>query len=196
MLKNKKTIWLRSVTSFCLMLAILASTSMVALAIGDNKSMAGVIIVNGENTTSSDSFVTLNGERAFSGRTFFSSGVISTSEKAAATIKLGKLGYINLTPNSVLSLSITENNISGELTAGNVEVFNNEGVTVNIKNAITNTAVVPGQQTQTTTDDDDDDDNSYVAPLIVFAGIVAVAVIVVLRNKDDDDDRRIVSPVR
>jgi hypothetical protein len=104
------------------------------------------------------------------------------------------LGSINLTPNSVLSLSFSENNISGELSAGNAEVFNNEGVTVNIKNTITNAAVVPNQQT--TTDDDDDDDNSPVGPLLVFAGIVAVAVVVVLRNKDDDDDRRIVSPVR
>ncbi len=196
MFKNKKAVWLRSATSFCLMLALLASSSIVALAAGDNKSMAGVIIVNGENTISNDSFVTLNGERAFSGRTFFSSGVISTSEKVAATIKLGKLGYINLTPNSVLSLNISENNISGELSAGNADVFNNEGVTVNIKNTITNTAVVPGQQTQTTTTDDDDDHNSYVAPLILFGGIVAVAVIVVLRNKDDKDDNRIVSPVR
>ncbi len=172
MLKNKKAVWLRSVTSFCLMLALLASTSMVALAVGENKSMAGVIIVNGENTISNDSFVTLNGERAFSGRTFFSSGVISTSEKAAATIKLGK-----------------------ELSAGNAEVFNNEGVTVNVKNTTTNAAVIPSQQTQTT-DDDDDDNNSALGPLLVFAGIVAVAVVVVLRNNDDDDDRRIVSPVR
>ncbi|MGI8848937.1 MAG: hypothetical protein ACR2HT_02080, partial [Pyrinomonadaceae bacterium] len=171
------------------------TSSMVALAGAEAKPMAGVIIVAGQNMVSNDSFVTLNGERAFSGRTFFSSGVISTSEKATATIKLGKLGYINLTPNSVLNLSFSENNISGELSAGNAEVFNNEGVTVNIKNSITNAAVVPSQQTQTT-DDDDDDDNSPVGPLLIFAGIVAVAVIVVLRNKDDDDDRRIVSPVR
>jgi len=195
MLKNNKTVWLHSITSFCLMLAVFVSSSMVALAGAENKPMAGVIIVSGQNTISNDSFVTLNGERAFSGRTFFSSGVISTSEKASATIKLGKLGSINLTPNSVLSLSFSENNISGELSAGNAEVFNNEGVTVNIKNTITNAAVVPNQQT-TTDDDDDDDDNSPVGPLLVFAGIVAVAVIVVLRNKDDDDDTRIVSPRR
>lgn len=195
MLKNKKAVWLRSITSFCLMFALLVTSSMIALAGAENKPMAGVIIVTGQNTISNDSFVTLNGERAFSGRTFFSSGVISTSEKAAATIKLGKLGSINLTPNSVLSLSFSENNISGELSAGNAEVFNNEGVTVNIKNTITNAALIPSQQTQTT-DDDDDDDNSALGPLLVFAGIVAVAVVVVLRNKDDDDDRRIVSPVR
>jgi len=194
MLKNNKAVWIRSVTSLCLMLALFVSSSMVALAGAESKPMAGVIIVSGQNTISNDSFVTLNGERAFSGRTFFSSGIISTSEKATATIKLGKLGSINLTPNSVLSLSFSENNISGELSAGNAEVFNNEGVTVNIKNTITNAAVVPNQQT--TTDDDDDDDNSPVGPLLVFAGIVAVAVIIVLRNKDDDDDRRIVSPVR
>lgn len=195
MLKNKKAVWLRSITSFCLMLALLVTSSMVALAGAEAKPMAGVIIVAGQNTISNDSYVTLNGERAFSGRTFFSSGVISTSEKAAATIKLGKLGSINLTPNSVLSLSFSENNISGELSAGNAEVFNNEGVTVNIKNTITNAAVVPNQQT-TTDDDDDDDDNSPLGPLLVFAGIVAVAVVVVLRNKDDDDDVRIVSPRR
>ena len=134
MKKNKTADWISNVAAFCLMVTVFVSTSMIALAKPGN-SLAGEIIVSGHNTNGSEPAVMLNGERVSSGRTFFESGVISTSETASATIKLGKLGYINLAPNSSLSLTFSENNISGTVLNGDVKVFNNEGVTVNIENA-------------------------------------------------------------
>lgn len=132
-MKKNKTIRHRNIIAFCLTIAVFVSTSMVALGAPEKKSLMGELIVSGPSSNGEQVFATLNGERAFSGRTFFSSGTISTSEETTTTIKLGKLGFINLSPNSNLSLSFTENSISGTLSAGQINVFNNEGVEVNIK---------------------------------------------------------------
>ena len=183
-MKNKMLV-LRSIT-FCLMLSIFISSSMFALAKSENKSLAGEITISGQNFNGGESSVTLNGENVFSGRTFFSSGVIATNN-AAATVRLGKLGYLNLTPNSVLSLNFSENNISGLLSAGEVEVFNTEGVKVNIEK-LENASVVNGNR-QTTTSPK----NKYLIPLLVAAGVVATIAIIVLASGDDDN---VISPIR
>jgi hypothetical protein len=133
-MKNNDAVWLRSVVAFCLTLAIFVSSSMVALAAPEKTALMGEISVSGQNVSGEDSFAILNGERAFSGHTFFSNGTISTLENAS-TVKLGKLGFINLSPYTDLSLSFNENSISGNLTAGQIKVFNNEGVDVNIQTA-------------------------------------------------------------
>jgi hypothetical protein len=139
----------------------------------------------------------LNGENAFTGRTFFSNGTITTSEAVTSTVKLGKLGYVTLSPNTTLTLSFDEKTISGTLSAGNAQVFNAEGVNVNIqKLGNATTSVAPMNQTQDDTDDDEGFfGGSAVGPVLVFAGIVAVAVILVVTNDDDDDDL-VISPVR
>jgi len=169
------------------MVTVFVSTSMIALA-NPGTSLAGEIIVSGHNINGVEPSVMLNGERAFSGRTFFNAGEITTSENATATVKLGKLGYLNLAPNSVISLSFNENTISGRLTAGDVQVFNNEGVAVNIENALTNLPVKSAQD-----DDDDDDDDGVLIPILIFAGVVGAAVAFVVTNDSDDT---VVSPAR
>ncbi len=171
---------------FCLMLSISINSSMFALAKSESKSLAGEITISGHNFNGGESSVTLNGENVFSGRTFFSSGIIATNN-TAATVRLGKLGYLNLTPNSVLSLNFSENNISGLLSAGEVEVFNTEGVKVNIEKS-ENASVVNGNR-QTTAGST----NKYVIPLLIVAGVVSIIAIIALTSGDDDD---VVSPVR
>jgi len=187
MKKNNRAAGLRNVVAFCLMVTVFVSTSMIAFA-KPGTSPAGEIIVSGHNTNGVEPTVMLNGERAYSGRTFFNAGEITTSENATATVKLGKLGYLNLAPNSVLTLDFTENTISGRLTAGDVKVFNSEGVAVNIENALTNLPVKPAQ------DDDDDDDDDMWIPILIFGGIVGAAVVYVVTNSGDDGS--VVSPAR
>lgn len=133
MKENSIILCFRNFTACCLMLAVFVASSMVAFAMPDNKSATGELIVSGHNSGGGAPFVMLNGERAFSGRTFFSSGTIATSESNNATVKLGKLGYINVAPNSVFSLSFGENTISGNLTAGQIKIFSSEGVEVKIQ---------------------------------------------------------------
>jgi hypothetical protein len=186
-MKNYRNLWLRNVVAFCLITAVFFSSTLTAFAKTGNTSLAGELIISGHNLNNSESSVKLDGENALSGRTVFSGSVITT-ENATATVRLGKLGYLNLSPNSVLNLSFDENSISGTLSAGEVEVFNSENVKVNIEK--TGNAKVKSAQD----DDDDDDDNSPVIPLLIFAGIVTGVVIYVITKGDDDND--VVSPVR
>jgi len=188
------TNWLRSITAACLALVIFTTSSMIALAATENKSLTGEITVSGQNANGNAPFVLLNGEQAITGRTFFSSGTIATPEAVTSTVKLGKLGYVVLSPNTTLTLNFDEKTISGTLSAGRAEVFNAEGVEVKIQNlGNATTSVVPASKAR---QDDDDDDNSPVGPLILFGGIVAAAVILVVLNNNDDDDDFVVSRVR
>ena len=210
----KKTNWVRNFTSFFSMLAILTATSAVALAFSDKTK--GEIIVSG-NSDGNGSYVILDGEKAYNGRTFISSGVVKTEEKGA-TIKLKGLGLVKLAPNSTLNLSVSDNSISGTLADGKVKVLNNKGVNVNIDTAdskisndgtqknvfdvdlSTGTTVAnseigtvllnTGENTTAVTpqDDDDDDDDENIVPLVLlFSGIVAVAAIYAFTRGDDDD---------
>lgn len=133
MKENNKIVCFRSFVASCLMFAVFAASSMVVFAMPDSKSAAGELIVSGRNTGAGAPFAMLNGERAFSGRTFFSSSTIATSEDNDATVKLGKLGSIDLAPNSILSLNFGDNKISGNLIAGQIKVFSSEGVDVKIQ---------------------------------------------------------------
>ena len=180
---------LRNVAAFCMIVAIVMSSTVLTFAkTGSN--LAGELIISGHALNSFEPTVMLNGENVMSGRTIFSGSQITTSENSA-TVKLGKLGYLTLSPNSALSLNFDENNINGTLSAGDVQVFNNQGVNVNIER--TGNAVKTGQ---TQTDDDDDDDNSPVVPFLIFAGIVTGTVVYIVTSGDDADKVSFVSPIR
>lgn len=208
MRKNFCTLWIRNFTAACLAMVIFTTSSMIALAATpENKSLMGEITVSGQTINGNAPSVMLNGEPVMTGRTFFSAGTIATPENINSTVRIGKLGYVTLTPNTNLNLSFNENTISGTLSAGQIKVSNAEGVNVSIQ---TNAGLVTNESTLASNftvnaekaarqDDDDDDDadgNSAAGPLLVFGGIVAAAVILVLLNRDDDDDNRPVSPVR
>lgn len=217
----------RSFAAFCLLFSLVSATSSVAaFASSENKSLTGEISVSGPNISGEEAFVMLNGERAFSGRTFFSSSTIATTESASAGIKLGKVGFITLSPNSVLNLNFSQNSITGNLSSGQIKVFNNEGVEVKIQtpdglvgneanktgnfsiDITTGTTNVSAENGSIFFNDgkgsvavkaaqnDDDDNNSPVVPLIIFAGIVTAAVVYVLIKDNDTDDDPVISPVR
>lgn len=135
MIGNNKTVCFRNIIACCLMFSVFATSSMVAFAMPDKNSVTGELIVSGNDASGNTPFAMLNGERAFSGRTIFSSSTVATSENNNATVKLSKLGSIYLAPNSILSLSFGENKISGNLIAGQIKVFSSQGVEVKIQTA-------------------------------------------------------------
>lgn len=206
--RNFYAVLLRNITAACLALVILTTSSMIALAGTDNKSLMGEITVSGQTTSTGAASVMLNGESAFTGRTFFSSGTIVTPENVNSTVSLGKLGSISLSPNTTLSLNFTDKTISGTLSAGEIRVSNAEGVAVKIQtNAglVTNesnlakTYTVNAESAARQDDDATKDGNSPVGPIIVFGGIVAAAVIFVLvhnRDKDNGAGDVSISPIR
>ena len=146
---------------------LLATTSMVALAAPGNQ-LSGEIIISGAMVDGSKPSVTVNGENAVSGRTFFSGAVIETPANSTATLNLGKLGQIFVSPNSTLSLTLTENNIGGKLTSGDIQVFNNDGVAINIEKIENGeSSVVPSARK----DDDDDDKAKKIVPIVLLVGV-------------------------
>jgi hypothetical protein len=205
----------------CLAFAVLFSSSTIVLAASGTKSMAAEIVVSGYNGGGENSSVLLNGEPVSSGRTFYTSGSISTAQ-ASATINLGKLGRVSIQPGSKLDLTFSENSISGNLSAGSIEVLNNAGVAVNINtpdNMVTNDSTkansIAVDVTSGTTRASalngsaftkdgaaaaDDANNkkkkggAFWLP-VIFAAAVATAVIIVVTTSGDDD-LNVVSPVR
>jgi len=171
---NTKTL-IRKALSMCLIVAIYATYSMTALA--SSEKIAGELLISGKNTS-----VTVNGETAQSGRSIFSASTITTPENANAIINLGKLGKIELAPNTTLTLTFNEKNISGNLLNGKVTVLGTSDV-VSINTAEGKTVKLSAGESTVAgkaQDDDDDDDGGGAAWWIwaaVFGGAVAGIVI-------------------
>jgi hypothetical protein len=166
-------VWIRKALSLCLTVAILATYSMVALA-GTEK-IAGELLVSG-----SANGVTINGEAAQSGRSVFTSSTIATPQNASAVINLGKIGKIELAPNTILALSFDDKNISGNLVAGRVTVLSASD-TVNVKTQDGRLLQLGiGESAATAAQDDDDDDDGgpgWWVWALVFGGAIAGVVI-------------------
>lgn len=151
-------LWVRKALSSCLMVAVIATYSMVVLAVPGK--VAGDLTVIGKGANSSAASVLINGESAKSGRSVFTSSTIATPADSSAVISLGKLGKIQVAPNSTFTLNF-ENAITGTLTSGKVTVLTSaDTVAVTTANGVVNLAggeavTAAGSKAQ---DDDDDDD--------------------------------------
>lgn len=175
-------VWIRKALSMCMMVAVTATYSMVALA--NTGKLAGEILVSGKNINGEAPFVKVNGEDAKSGRSIFTSSTIVTPENANAVINLGKAGKIELAPNTTLALNFDEKSISVDLSAGKITVLGAsesvnvktlEGKTLQLNAGETATAAGKSQQ-----DDDDDDDKggaAWVPYVLIFGGAIAGVVI-------------------
>jgi hypothetical protein len=106
--------------------AVFSIYSMVVLAApGQHQSKAsGEISVVGD--------VNVDGSKVISGSTIFSDSTISTGQASNATISLGKLGRIELSPNSSLKLSFNETSVTGQLDSGRVSLSTAAGTSANI----------------------------------------------------------------
>ena len=109
--------WSRKAIAFCLTVAILSVYSMVVLATPTG--ISGELSATGQ--------VTVNGQTTVSGTTIFTDSVITTGDNSSATVSLGKLGRVELLPNSSFKLSFNEMGISGTLSAGRLRVSNMNG---------------------------------------------------------------------
>lgn len=76
--------------------------------------------------------VTVDGQKVTSGGTFFSDSTIVTAADSRVVLSLGRLGRIELLPNSSLSLTLADNGISGTMNSGRSRVSTPAGVAVNI----------------------------------------------------------------
>lgn len=119
--------WSRTPITLALAFAILCTYSMVALAAPQGQAgPTGDLSVVGE--------VSVNGTNAISGATVFSDSTITTGQNSSAVVSLGKLGRVELLPNSSIKLSFNDAGISGMLNAGRVRLSTSSGI-----NAVVNT---------------------------------------------------------
>ncbi len=127
---TKKTLN-RKLIALCLSIAVLSVYSMVVLAVPGQITPTGELTVSGQ--------VSVNGQTAISGATIFSDSTIVTGEGSSALVSLGKLGRVELLPNTTLKISFNEGGLSGELSAGKISVRNSVGKTsvINTKDGAT-----------------------------------------------------------
>ncbi|MEP6920458.1 MAG: FecR domain-containing protein [bacterium] len=118
------TTWSRKSLAVCLSVVVLSVYSMVALAAPGAKIASGELSISGQ--------VTVNGQSVISGGTLFSDSVIVTADHSSAFVSLNKMGRVELAPNSSLTLSFTENSITGMLDKGVAHVSTLAGASVNI----------------------------------------------------------------
>lgn len=195
-------LWIRKALSMCLVVAVIASYSAAALA--NTGKIAGELLVTGKSLNGETPFVKVNGETAQSGRSVFSSSTIVTPENANAIINVGKLGKIEVAPNSTLTLSFDEKGISGDLSQGRLTVLSaSEAVSVKTANGILklNAGEVATANGKARQDDDDDNDGgaAWLPWALIFGGAVAgivVAAVVADNETQLGGGTTVVSPNR
>jgi hypothetical protein len=100
---------------------------MVGLAQTGQTGPTGDLSVVGE--------VSVNGTSAISGATVFSDSTVTTGQNSSAVVSLGKLGRVEVLPNSSLKLSFNDTGVNAMLDSGRVRVSSSSGIaaTVNTK---------------------------------------------------------------
>ena len=143
--------------SFCLLVAMTATYSMVALAGGDR--LAGEIVVSGTAVDGNAPVVYVNGEQVMSGRSIFTASSITTTKTSSATVKIGSLGTLRIAPDTSLTVSFDSNGIKSDLSKGKVTVLAaSNAVNVALPNGSVK-ELTTGKSASTAPQSDDDDDN-------------------------------------
>lgn len=195
--------WIQKALSTCLAAAVIATSSMVTLA--NTEKVAGELLISGVNANGETPFVKVNGEAAQTGRSIFSSSTIATPENAGAIINLGKVGKIELAPNTNLTLSFSEKGINGSLLTGRVTVLNaSENVAVKTIDGTTLNLAAGESATANNGKAQDDDavsdgGSTWVIWALVLGG--AAAGIIIAATSDNNrvalgGNTTVVSPTR
>jgi hypothetical protein len=180
------TLWIRRALSMCLMVAMLATYSMVALAASDR--VAGELTVTGNGMNGEAPSVTVNGEAAKSGRSIFTSSVIATPANAGAVINLGKNGIIELAPGTTFTVSFDDKSVSGDLASGKLTVLGTSS-SVNVKTSTGLVKLTSGESVNASGKKDDDDDDhaggaAWWVWAIIFGG-AAAGILIAAVNADN-----------
>src|SRR5689334_14728906 len=121
----RKPTMFRKALAIAVMVTVGSFYSLVTTsALAQSAKAAGELSVSGS--------VTINGTSAISGATVFSDSKVKTARNGAATINLGKLGRVQLGPESEMTLSFTDGKIGGNLSSGRAVVTAPAGVAIGV----------------------------------------------------------------
>jgi hypothetical protein len=191
-------LWIRKALSMCLVVATMATYSMVTLA--NSEKIAGELTISSKNALA----VKVNGEVAQNGRSIFSSSTIATPENTSAVINLGKAGKVELAPNTVLTISFNNNGISGNLNTGQITVLNaSQSVNVTTPNGTLVKLNAGETATANGRAQDDDDTSGGGSAWLVWALVLGGAAAGIIIAATTDNNRvslgggtTVVSPTR
>jgi hypothetical protein len=125
---SRKPTTIRKSLSVALMMTVSCFYSLVSTsALAQTAARSGELVVAGS--------VMINGTQAISGATVFSESKIKTARSSGATINLGKIGRIQLGPESEMTLRFADGTIGGNLMAGRAVVSAPVGVAVSVATA-------------------------------------------------------------
>jgi hypothetical protein len=152
---------------------------MVSLAAPDR--IAGELTVTNIGTGEAAAPVTVNGEEARTGRSIFSSSLITTPSNAGAVINIGKTGIIELAPNTAFTIAFDEKSVNGDLSSGWVTVLSSSGE-VSVRTANGDVVKVNAGESVNANGKKDDPDDTHGGAAwwlwaIVFGGAAAVILI-------------------
>jgi hypothetical protein len=143
---SKKTAVIRKALSVILMVTVGSSYClMTSTAFAQvSPKLAGQLSTRGQ--------VTLNGISTTSGATIFGGNQIKTGANGSATISLGKMGQVDLEPDSELTLRLEAGVIGGHLRSGRATISAPVGIAVNLATT-DGVAVADGRQASVLTVD-------------------------------------------
>ncbi len=119
--------------------------------------------------------VKVNGEAVQSGRILFSGSVIATDSNSGAVVSIKGAGKLELSPNTFMSLSFNENEVSADLSTGKITVLEGNA-SVRTLNGLARLSAgesVTAQQQQ-----DDDDDGGFLIWVLLLGGAAAAIIAV------------------
>ena len=106
-------------------LFVLAVSAMVVVGNNSQATRAGagkLLQIDGQ--------VNVNGTAAISGATVFSDSTVTTAARSSAVVSLGKLGRVEVLPDSSMKLSFSDENVAvGMLDQGRVRISSSSNVT-------------------------------------------------------------------
>ncbi len=129
-----KTCFRKLIASLTAVAVFCVSSSLV---LAQTKDVAGEITVSGQ--------VTVNGQNAVSNATIVSGATVVTGANSNAVISLGKVGRIEVMPDSNIVLNFSDNSIVAVLSSGKAKIASAAGVASTVT---TKDATVIGDQAQ------------------------------------------------
>lgn len=122
---------IQKLVSTALIAAILLISTQFSAA--QNRGVMGELTVtNNTGGVAGEGFVTVDGQRAVTGRTIMSPADIVTPAQAGATIWLAPAGSISIEPNTRVSLSFVNSSIAGDLTEGEITIETAPETAINV----------------------------------------------------------------
>ncbi|HVF49824.1 MAG TPA: hypothetical protein VNA19_07050 [Pyrinomonadaceae bacterium] len=125
----------------CLVVALVSTYSMVGLAAPSAvapQSPSGELLVTGQ--------VSVNGQNAVTGLTIFTDSTVTTARGSSAVVSLGKLGRVEVLPESSVKLTFTDNTLTGMLDAGRVRFSTPAGINSSVMTRDGSAVADTGQQ--------------------------------------------------